>query len=168
MTCRQARDAMLILLTGRMSPDERRPLLDHLAACPTCAREADTLGAVVAGLRSAPEPEPPPDFWPVFMTQLEARVRAEALPLGARLRRWFASPSRVAWTAAATVALVVVMAAAALQPAPPPAATPQTQVAPFLTEGMKTALPALSETIRLWQAGLGPADAEALTGPEGR
>ncbi|MBI3974813.1 MAG: hypothetical protein HY334_00300 [Armatimonadetes bacterium] len=161
MTCREAREALLETVTGRTAPDLRRAVAAHLEVCPACRAEAARLEETVALLRATPDPAPPEGFWPGFMARLEERISREPVSVWARLRRRMSAP--VLGPAAATVIVVLVFVVSTLlRPGAPPASTTQSQVAPFLTDSMRTLMPSLEETVQLWQSGLGTVDAEPL------
>lgn len=164
MTCRRARGLLLEGVTGRLDPDRRRALLAHLAGCERCRAEAAELEEGVALLRAVPEPVAPEGFWGDFMAGLEGRLRAEPLPLGVRLRRWFARPPRALGTAAATAALVAVLTLAVGQQrsAPPETTSPPGRLAAYVTPEVRGVLPALSHAVELWQAGMGALEQEPL------
>jgi len=164
--CHEARGALLETLTGRTPPDTRRAVAAHLTVCPACRQEAAALEETVALLRSAPAPVPPEGFWGDFMVRLGERIERTPVSIGARLRRWVFAPSLLGPAAATAVALIILIVSSLAQlPEPVSAPSTRAQVTPFLTESMKTFLPALAETVELWQSGLGELEAEPLLEP---
>lgn len=162
MRCTEAREALLETLTGRTPPDERRAVAAHLAECTACRQEAAGLEQTVAFLRSAPDPEPPEGFWAGFMARLDTLIRRHPVSLRARLARVLRAGGLVPAAATAAAALLFAVSSTVTRPALPVETSPQAQVAPYLTESMRTLLPHLDETVQIWQSGLGAQDAEPL------
>ncbi len=163
MTCREARDALLEVTTGRTPPDLRRAVAAHLEVCADCRTEAARLADTVALLRADPDPDPPAGFWPGFMAQLEERIAQEPVSVWARLRRRISVPG-FGPAAATAIVVVIFVASTLLRPAVGPAPDAQTAnpVAPYLTDSMRTLLPSLEQTVQIWQSGLGGTDADPL------
>lgn len=78
-------DQLSPYLEGDLKERAAAGVREHLAACPSCARAADELRAIVASARSLDRPEPPPTLWPSIEGAL---ARDEAPPLLA-WRRFF-------------------------------------------------------------------------------
>lgn len=164
--CEEARFALLDVLIGRTPPDVRRVVDAHLAICGECRQEAADLEETIGLLRHVPAPAVPEGFWADFMIRLEQQIGREPVRIGTRLRRWLATPPRILGPVAATAAVAVILGASSLLRQPETLRPSlHAQVAPFLTESMKTFLPRLSETVQLWQSGLGALDAEPLFEP---
>jgi len=150
MRCPEARDALLEITTGRTPPDLRRAVAVHLAGCPRCRALASELEETTARLRAVPTPLPPEGFWPDFMRRLEERLRRRERAVD-RLRRALRPILLPAAGLAATVALVV--SSPYLRP-PPPTPSAAEQIAPYVTETIRSQLPHLEEALGLWQSGL--------------
>ncbi len=166
MQCPEARDALLQVATGRTPPDVRRAVAAHLADCAECRALAGELEETAALLRAVPDPAPPEGFWPDFMLRLEEGIR-ESATLGGRLRRWLRTPPSLV-PAAATAAAALVFAISSIILRPPVAPTipsPAAQVAPYVTDSMRSLMPHLDETVQIWRSGLGAEDAEPLLEP---
>jgi hypothetical protein len=103
---------------GELSSAQRARVERHLASCPACARELDSLRASDRILREASPPPPGQEQWRAFGTELSASLdevdregrrtarTREALPIyyGAARRRAFALAS-----ACAAVALAILL-----------------------------------------------------------
>jgi anti-sigma factor RsiW len=162
MRCPDARDALLEITTGRTPPDVRRAVAAHLATCAECRAVAGELEEAVALLRAVPDPAPPEGFWAEFMVRLEERVGGP-VALRTRLRRWLRTPpSLVPAAATAAVALLFAVSSVVLRPPVPGAPSLESQVAPYVTDSMRSLLPHLEETVQIWSSGLGAEDAEPL------
>jgi len=70
------RDALSAYLDGELREDERRAVELHLAACPSCAREMEELGALDALARDAAAPEAPAGYFDDLPSRVRARIRA--------------------------------------------------------------------------------------------
>jgi hypothetical protein len=93
---------------SHLSRDERLLALDgaldgtrgaHLASCPACRADVETLGGVLARVRAVDVPEPSPLFWDHLAARVGDAIAREPMPV--RERGWW-SP-RLAWAAAAVV-----------------------------------------------------------------
>ncbi len=62
MECRELAERAVDRLTGEISPDAERALREHLAACASCAREAETVSRAWAFLGEDPDPKPSAEF----------------------------------------------------------------------------------------------------------
>jgi anti-sigma factor RsiW len=141
-------------VTGALPPAERAAILEHLAVCPECRREAAELEATVASLRVAGPMSVPPGFWGEFMERLSAATARERLPVGLRLRRWLQAPRHAWGTALVAVAAAAIVISTARPPQRPlPADTLQASVRGLVTETMVTTLPSLGEMLDIWHAG---------------
>lgn len=78
-------DQLSPYLEGELKERAAEGVREHLAACPSCARAADELRAIVASARSLDRPEPPPTLWSAIEGAL---ARDEEPPLLA-WRRFF-------------------------------------------------------------------------------
>lgn len=154
-------------VTGTVSPAERAAILEHLAVCPECRREAAELEATVANLRAADPMPAPPGFWGEFMERLGAATARERPPVGLRLRRWLQAP-RHAWsTALVAVAAAAIVISTARPPQRPVSADAlQASVRGLVTETMVTTLPLLGEMLEIWHAGFAT-EGEPLRATEG-
>ncbi|MDH3498174.1 MAG: zf-HC2 domain-containing protein [Gemmatimonadota bacterium] len=104
-------------LSGTLRAGDRTEVERHLEACPTCAREAETLRRLLADARALPRSiAPPRDLWRGIDARLEEERPARS---GRRFIR-----VRPRLLAAAAVVLVAVTAAVAVQLARPPAQAP--------------------------------------------
>lgn len=88
MTPSDCRDFEVLLagaLAGELTAAERRTLDGHLAVCPRCAAEAESLGALWQGLGRLEAEPPSPFFAARFGRMLEREIAAESAS-GARSR----------------------------------------------------------------------------------
>jgi hypothetical protein len=106
MNCDRFRERIPECLAGHLAAAPRAELMDHLAACTACSREAAQMGAVWRGLEP-PAPEPDPAMRRRFLEVLEAyRAGMERPPGGG----WWAAgwwPARAVWQTALAVALLL-------------------------------------------------------------
>jgi hypothetical protein len=98
MRCTEARTDLPAFACGHLPPEASRRLEEHLAACPTCRRDADELRRVSRLLRADPAPAVEVDLAGLYR---EAAQR-DAL----RLRRW----RRLALAACAALAAGLLVA----------------------------------------------------------
>lgn len=162
MTCQEARDLMLVCVTGTTPPDERRALAAHLQTCADCRIEAAALEETMALLRAAPEPRLPDGHWASFMAALDRRLQQDLHHPWRWLLRRIRNP-RTAWsTAAATSALVLALGIALLvHPVNRTGSLPPT--APIGLQGLVTdsivqAMPSMAASLDIWKAGLSAAE----------
>ena len=94
-----SRDERLLALDGALDAT----LQAHLAGCPACRTDVETLGRVLARVRAVDVPEPSPLFWDHLAARVGDAIAREPAPVPDRA--WW-SP-RLAWAAVA----VVIMAA---------------------------------------------------------
>lgn len=125
-------------LFGEPGAQERQAVEEHLATCPPCREEVDSLTEMQALLTAVP-PEamldgPPPDA-DLLLQRTIRQVRAEAAGANIRTRTLVAAAAVV--VAAAAIGVGVVVGRTTGQPGhftaaapPPPAPTQQTPVAP--------------------------------------
>ena len=107
-----SRDERLLALDGALDATRQA----HLASCPACRTDVETLGGVLARVRAVDVPEPSPLFWDHLAARVGDAIAREPAPVPDR--GWW-SP-RLAWAAAA----VVITAAGAgylARPQPQPA-----------------------------------------------
>jgi hypothetical protein len=78
----------------------------HVSSCAACAAQVETISRTIALAAEVDVPEPSPLFWDHLSERIRDRVAQEATP-GAFWWRTFASPWRVALTAAAAALLVL-------------------------------------------------------------
>jgi anti-sigma factor RsiW len=125
LDCQQVPDAAADLLGGEASPACRAALARHLADCPACAASLDQLDGLIGRARShaLAVPEPPPEYWHRFGTDLRRRIAADrAASWGGLLASWL----RPLLAAAAVASLTFVVAG---RPAPHRGLGPQPVVA---------------------------------------
>lgn len=72
--CGKVRGLLSAFIDGELSPPSRLMVENHLAGCPACSAEMESLRTVVAMARNMPRPELPADFH----AGLVRRIRAEA------------------------------------------------------------------------------------------
>lgn len=85
MTCQDIEHRLPNYLEDVLSPDEKKSVADHLAACPRCSRALADMKKAQELLRGLDEVEPPP----FFEQRIMARIRQEAAPKPGFLRRFF-------------------------------------------------------------------------------
>lgn len=90
-----SRDERLLALDGALDGTRQA----HLARCPACRTDVETLGRVVARVRAVDVPEPSPLFWDHLAARVGDAIAREPAP--APSRGWW-SP-RLGWAAAAVV-----------------------------------------------------------------
>ncbi len=151
--CEEVLERLVEGVTGTVLPDERAALARHLAVCERCRDEAASIEAAAVRLRSAGRFVAPPGFWEEFMRRLAARIEEERVPVGARLRRWLASPRHALGTAVVT-AVTVLAVFAAVRTAPPAPDPVAVRARGLVTATMTSSLPSLGATLDIWRAGL--------------
>lgn len=112
------------LADGSAPAELARALESHVAGCAGCAADVERLRAVVARLRSAPEPNDNVDtMWPAIRDRIErGKLASLPAPAARRARTW-----RQVWigggAAAAAVCVVLLLEVQPHEPAgqPPPA-----------------------------------------------
>ena len=90
-----SRDERLLALDGALDGTRQA----HLASCPACRTDVETLGGVLARVRAVDVPEPSPLFWDHLAARVGDAIAREPAPVPDR--GWW-SP-RLAWAAAAVV-----------------------------------------------------------------
>ena len=90
-----SRDERLLALDGALEAVRAQ----HLAGCPACRTDVETLGGVLARVRAVDVPEPSPLFWDHLAARVGEAIAREPAP--ASTRGWW-SP-RLAWAAVAVV-----------------------------------------------------------------
>jgi Putative zinc-finger/Predicted integral membrane protein (DUF2275) len=85
MTCQDIEQNLPAYLEDTLSPDEKKSVADHLAACPRCSRALADLKKAQELLRGLDEVEPPP----FFEQRIMARIRQEAASKPGFLRKSF-------------------------------------------------------------------------------
>jgi len=105
--CEEFEAAIVAELSGSLDAAEREALREHVALCPRCAAEAESLGRLWRGLEPEPTEGPSPFLAARFERMLarEIEAQAPAAPTPSRAAAPAAPPFR-RWAAAA--ALVVV------------------------------------------------------------
>jgi hypothetical protein len=88
-----SRDERLLALDGGLDAARQA----HVADCPACRTDVETLGRVLARVRAVDVPEPSPLFWDHLAARVGDAIAREPAP-GPR-RGWWAP--RLAWAAAA-------------------------------------------------------------------
>lgn len=101
MNCERVEAALLAVVDGRATREERERVAEHAAACNACARRMEQIRAVWSELDRLPEIEPSP----AFDARLRTRLAEE--PGRPRLFGWMAGNMRWLAVAAALVAVVV-------------------------------------------------------------
>jgi anti-sigma factor RsiW len=76
--CGQIRD--WLIAPEELDAGQRRLVDSHLAACPTCTREAAGLRAILERVRALPVPEPPVGFWGSFEATVHRRLADATAP----------------------------------------------------------------------------------------
>ena len=95
----------------------------HLSTCAACQAQIEAITGTIAVAADVDVPEPSPLFW----DHLSARIRDRVARAAAPDASWwpaFASPWRMAISAAAAVVLVLAVGFAVRRPAPAPDSTP--------------------------------------------
>jgi hypothetical protein len=121
---------------GDLSPAERATIRAHIDGCPSCARAAAEMAAVVAASRSLDRPEPPPTLWPAIEGRLARLSREDARPRR-WLPAWLFGAGALAGAAAVLLVVVGVRGGAGTAGHAPPAAAvsgPPAAVDPLLQE----------------------------------
>ena len=108
------------LIDDRLSPEQRRGVEAHLAACPSCSERRDRLEALLGVARSLPgEIDPPATLW--------HGVRARIAPERSRVRQgWLLAAAAlilVAVSSSVTALLVRRQTVVVVRPTAPPALT---------------------------------------------
>ncbi len=154
--CAEVLERLVEGVTGTVPPDERAAVAGHLASCTRCRDEAASLEALAARLRAGGRFVAPPGFWEEFMWRLADRIEEERVPVGARLRRWLASPRHALGTAVVTaVTVLAVFTAVRTISPPPPLPDPVViRARSLVTAAMTSSLPSLGEMLDIWRAGL--------------
>jgi hypothetical protein len=88
-----SRDERLLALDGALDATRQA----HLASCPSCRTDVETLGGVLARVRAVDVPEPSPLFWDHLAARVGDAIAREPAPIPDR--GWW-SP-RFAWAAIA-------------------------------------------------------------------
>lgn len=87
MRCERFKELMMARLDGEISPDGRRELDAHLAACETCRREFSELGRVTRLIGEVRLPRPTEDamagYWPSVYARIERGLGWWLLIVGA-------------------------------------------------------------------------------------
>lgn len=113
MNCERIEAALLAVVDGRATPEDRRRVETHVATCDSCARRIEEMRGVWTSLDRLEGLEPSPAF--------DARLRARMAEQQARAgwRAWLPSHLRLV---AVTAALLAVAVWVSLRPARRPAA----------------------------------------------
>jgi len=114
MICDRIREQIPDCLAGRLDPQARERVIDHLDTCSACRAEVAELGVVWRGLESMPEPEPSQAMRARFLETLSAyqegyQEAQRKLAYAAPPRKWWSGlwPARPAWQAAFSMALLL-------------------------------------------------------------
>jgi hypothetical protein len=120
-----SRDERLLALDGALDAARHA----HLASCPSCRTDVETLGGVLARVRAVDVPEPSPLFWDHLAARVGDAIAREPSPVPDR--GWW-SP-RLAWAA---IAVVITAAGAGYltQPRPQPPVTVVEQASPAVAD----------------------------------
>jgi len=101
MNCDRIRLILSEFIDGELGEPDTSMVREHLSACPTCAREAETLRTVSGVVSQTSEAEPPP----MLLARIKARESArKRIPIFSFLR-----PSMNFQWAGATVAVIVLL-----------------------------------------------------------
>jgi anti-sigma factor RsiW len=93
-------------IDGTLSPEETHKVIQHLQACPDCARKLESLQTLkLATDDLADEIAPPQDLWTGIADRLDEVVEPTPLP-GDRARQ---SQRYSLWTVAAVLALAIIL-----------------------------------------------------------
>ena len=172
MNCKEARDLLIVCLTGTAPPDERRALQAHLETCAVCRDEGRALEETVAFLRTAPEPQLPEAQWTAVIAALDRRLQQDASGSWRQVVRWIRNP-RIAWSAAAATSALVVALGVMLLVHPNPQTDrvaledPAARIHGFITESIVQSLPAMAVAVDTWKAGLSAAEVPYESLPAG-
>jgi hypothetical protein len=98
-------DEMIDAVEGTLAPSRRR----HLAECADCAREVESLAAVLKEAQAVDMPEPSPLFWDHFSARVRTAVQAEPMTGGAGWRNVLRLPVLVPVAAMAMVVIAVLV-----------------------------------------------------------
>ena len=161
MTCREAQQLLVEILSGSTPPDQRRRVDAHLATCAACRAVAARVEQTMGLLREVPAARVRDDLWDGFMRVLETRLAAERRRPWARLRRWLQRPLHAWAGAAAAAALVVGLGATVMVPERPPAAADRfpdeasVQIMEMVSPQVVEGIPGMEASLSVWKAGLG-------------
>ena len=148
-------DRLSEYLDDELTPDERREIERHLAACATCATTLAELERVVARAQSLPARPPETDLWNGIAGRIGAAGAAGAPLVPFRARQ----PRRISFTlpqlAAASLLLAVVSGGIAWRLHAPPAAQ-----GPAAAQAAPAQAIAQQETVSVELVGLANADAQ--------
>jgi len=97
-------DQLSAYLEGDLKERAATSVREHLAGCPTCARAAGELRAIVTSARSLDRPEPPPTLWPA----IEGALARDEAPLLA-WRRFFVRGFAFGGLAGAAIVVVLLL-----------------------------------------------------------
>lgn len=86
MQCREVIELLSAYHDGELSPDQADAVAEHLAACPACSAELDSLQKLSDMAQQLDEPSPPRHVWPRIAAQLNAN-HAPAVPPTRRVSR---------------------------------------------------------------------------------
>lgn len=117
---RHVLDQLSPFIDGELSEGSASGVRAHLGACPSCARAAAEMHAMVGVARKLDRPEPPPTLWPAIEGAL-ARQEGDGATGSSGFLRW--RPFAFGTLAGAVAALAIVWGAVSWL-APAPTATP--------------------------------------------
>lgn len=110
MNCSDCTDKLSAHLDGDLPPSDTRALDAHLATCPACRRELDSLRALVASAAALPnDVAPARDLWPEISAQLASSVSMSLAPVPSRSRASVIFASFAPLAVAACVALLLTL-----------------------------------------------------------
>ena len=81
MKCKKAERLILLSLDGRLKPEDKINLENHLKNCPFCQMRRKEYISLRETLRSEDFPEPLPNFWERLQPKLKERRKFEPWPL---------------------------------------------------------------------------------------
>ncbi|MFH1940510.1 MAG: HEAT repeat domain-containing protein [bacterium] len=112
MTCEKIKGMLPDYLTGRLDPEKRKPIGEHLSECAACQSAFERMNGAWQELDRLPEEEPSAALRSRFYAMLPAeKARAkEKVSLAKRMESWVAAwwPKRPAIQFALSVALLIV------------------------------------------------------------
>jgi predicted anti-sigma-YlaC factor YlaD len=105
MRCDHVRDVLQDHLERLLLPIDRAAVGQHLASCPSCAREAEALAAVASLLTDLPDPEVPSAFTESVMSALPEMLPARQGT--GHLLRWGVLAAAVVFAFLASLSLLI-------------------------------------------------------------